>query len=92
MENFENGTKYKVVKDQYYVVEDNGLEGEFVTMEEIMNQVSHVCCKDDEYVITGIEYGEVIAECVSGKWEGQSNDGWFCFQDMVNKGVLVEVK
>ena len=92
MENFEIGTKYKVVTDQYYVVEDNGLEGEFVTKEELMNQVAHVCCKNDEYVITGIEYGEVIADCVSGEWEGESNDGWFSFELMVEKGVLVEVK
>ena len=87
----EKGQKFKVVKDVYYVSEDSSLECEFLTKEELMEQIAHVCVKDDVYEVVE-EAGMIYFDCISGKWEGESNDGWFDWEEMIEKDIFEEVK
>ena len=87
----EVGQKFKVVKDVYYVSEDSSLECEFLTKEELEEQLAHVCVKDDVYEV--VEEDEMIFfNCISGQWEGESNDGWFDWEEMIEKNIFEEVK
>ena len=87
----EVGQKFKVVKDVYYVSEDSSLECEFLTKEELEEQLAHVCVKDDVYEV--VEEKEIIYfDCISGQWEGESNDGWFDWEEMIEKDIFEEVK
>jgi hypothetical protein len=87
----EVGQKFKVVKDVYYVSEDSSLECEFLTKEELMDQIAHVCVKDDVYEVVE-EKGIIYFDCISGQWEGESNDGWFDWEEMIDKNIFEEVK
>jgi len=87
----EVGQKFKVVKDVYYVSEDSSLECEFLTKEELMDQIAHVCVKDDVYEVVE-EKGIIYFDCISGQWEGESNDGWFDWEEMIEKDIFEEVK
>ena len=49
----EKGQKFKVVKDVYYVSDGRSIDGEYMTKEELMEQVSHLCVKDDVYEVVG---------------------------------------
>jgi hypothetical protein len=87
----EVGQKFKVVKDVYYVSEDSSLECEFLTKEELEEQLAHVCVKDDVYEVVE-EKGIIYFDCISGQWEGESNDGWFDWEEMIDKNIFEEVK
>ena len=87
----EVGQKFKVVKDVYYVSEDSSLECEFLTKEELEEQLAHVCVKDDVYEVVE-EKGIIYFNCISGQWEGESNDGWFDWEEMIDKNIFEEVK
>ena len=87
----EVGQKFKVVKDVYYVSEDSSLECEFLTKEELEEQLAHVCVKDDVYEVVE-EKGIIYFNCISGQWEGESNDGWFDWEEMIEKDIFEEVK
>ena len=87
----EVGQKFKVVKDVYYVSDGRSIDGEYMTKEELMEQVSHLCVKDDVYEVVE-EAGMIYFDCISGQWEGESNDGWFDWEDMIEKDIFEEVK
>ena len=91
LETLEIGTELKVVKDIYYISDGHSLDDEFMTREELEEQVAHVCVKDDIYEVVKDEYGTWL-ECKVGKWQGESNDGWFDVDDMFNKGVFEVIK
>ena len=90
MINLEIGTKLKVVKDIYYVVEDHMSE-ELMTYEELFDQISHLCVVGDIWEVVE-EDGERYLQCISGKWEGEYNEGWFDANDMINKGAFETIK
>ena len=84
MINLEIGTKLKVIKDIYYIVEDSLDECSYLTKEELFESVSHLLVKDDVWVV--IE--DNVVECIEGSWINEYNDGWFDFEEMYNKGVF----
>ena len=84
MINVEIGTKLKVIKDIYYIVEDSLDECSYLTKEELFESVSHLLVKDDVWVV--IE--DNVVECIEGSWINEYNDGWFDFEEMYNKGVF----
>jgi hypothetical protein len=82
------GQKLKVVKDIYYVSDGNVLDNEFLTKEEVFNNLAHVCVMNDIYeVVDEGDYG-VFLNCIEGTWKGESSDGWFNDDDMLSKGVF----
>jgi hypothetical protein len=87
----EKGLKFKVVKDVYYISDGRSLDGEFMTKEELMEQITHMCVKDDVYEVVE-EEGIIYFDCISGQWEGESNDGWFDWKEMIDKDIFEEVK
>jgi hypothetical protein len=87
IEELEIGTKLVCVKDIYYVSEGNEMECEFLTLEELMDNVSHLCVEGDIYEKT--ENTENGFLCISGRWYSEFNDGWFNMQEMIDKGVFV---
>jgi hypothetical protein len=50
-----------------------------------------VCVKDDVYEVVE-EAGMIYFDCISGQWEGESNDGWFDWEEMIDKNIFEEVK
>ena len=82
--NLEIGTKLKVVKDIYYIIEDSIEECSYLTKEELFESVSHLLVKDDVWVV--IE--DNMVECIEGSWKDEYSDGWFDFEEMYNKGVF----
>ena len=92
LEELEVGTKLKVVKDIYYVSDGGSLDGEFMTKEELFNEVTHVLVEGEIWEVVEIDEFGTWLECKEGKWQGESNDGWFDVEDMINKGVFEEVK
>ena len=91
LEQLNPGTKLKVVKDIYYIAEDSVSECEYLTYEELMNSVSHLLVKDDVYEVVGDVWDRFI-ECIEGTWKGESNDGWFDVDEMIEKGALEIIK
>jgi len=91
LETLEIGTQLKVIKDIYYVSDGSSLDNEFLTKDELFDQISHLCVAGDIYEVVKDEYGTWL-ECKEGKWKGESNDGWFDINDMFNKGVFEIVK
>jgi hypothetical protein len=91
LETLEIGTQLKVIKDIYYVGDGRSLDDEFMTKEELFNELTHVCVEGDIYEVVKDEYGTWL-ECKEGKWTGESNDGWFDVDDMINKGVFEIIK
>jgi hypothetical protein len=87
LETLEIGTKLKVVKDIYYVSDGRSLDDEFLTTEELLDQVSHLCVVEDVWEVVEDD-GEKWLQCILGKWEGEYNDGWFDADDMLNKGAF----
>lgn len=87
----EIGTKFKVTKDIYYVIEDSIDEGSYLTLEEMMNSFGKVLVKDDVYEVIE-EDDEQYLLCVEGSWEGETNDGWFVVEEMIEKGALTLIK
>jgi len=84
MINLEIGTKLKVIKDIYYIVEDSLDECSYLTKEELFESVSHLLVKDDVWVVVE----DNVVECIEGSWINEYNDGWFDFEEMYNKGVF----
>ena len=84
MINLEIGTKLKVIKDIYYIVEDSLDECSYLTKEELFESVSHLLVKDDVWVVVE----DNVVECIEGSWINEYNDGWFEFEEMYNKGVF----
>ena len=64
--NLEIGTKLKVVKDIYYIVEDSIEECSYLTKEELFESVSHLLVKDDVWVVVE----DNVVECVEGRVSG----------------------
>ena len=91
LEQLNPGTKLKVTKDIYYIAEDSVSECEYLTYEELMNSVAHLLVKDDVYKVTD-EAGEKFIECIEGTWKGESNDGWFDVDEMIEKDALEIIK
>ena len=82
------GQKLKVIKDVYYVSDGCSLDGELLTKEEVLDNLSHLCVVDDVWEVTDEgEYG-VFLNCIEGAWKGESSDGWFNDDDMLNKNVF----
>jgi hypothetical protein len=81
------GDKLVCVKDIYYVSEDNGMECEFLTLDELMDKVAHLCVKGDVYKKTDDTENGFL--CISGRWYNEFNDGWFDMQEMIDKGVFI---
>jgi hypothetical protein len=89
MINLEIGTKLKVIKDIYYIVEDSIEECSYLTKEELFENVSHLLVKDDIWVIIENDWNDKMGvECIEGSWINECNDGWFDFEEMYNKGVF----
>ena len=84
MINLEIGTKLKVIKDIYYIVEDSLDECSYLTKEELFESVAHLLVKDDVWVVVE----DNVVECIEGSWINEYNDGWFDFEEMYNKGVF----
>ena len=82
--NLEIGTKLKVIKDIYYIIEDSIEECSYLTKEELFESVSHLLVKDDVWVVVE----DNMVECIEGSWKDEYNDGWFDFEEMYNKGVF----
>ena len=82
--NLEMGTKLKVIKDIYYIIEDSIEECSYLTKEELFESVSHLLVKDDVWVVVE----DNMVECIEGSWKDEYNDGWFDFEEMYNKGVF----
>jgi len=87
LETLEIGTRLKVIKDIYYVSDGSGLDDEFLTKEELFDQIAHICVVGDIWGVIEDEYG-IWLQCIAGKWEGEFNDGWFEANDMLDKGVF----
>lgn len=87
LETLELGTKLVVVKDIYYVSDGHSLDGEFLTKEELFDQISHLCVVGDVWGVVEDE-GEKWLQCITGKFESEYNDGWFDADDMIDKGVF----
>lgn len=91
LEQLNPGTKLRVTKDIYYIAEDSISECEYLTYDELMNSVSRLLVKDDVYEVVGDVWDRFI-ECIEGTWEGESNDGWFDVDEMIEKGALEIIK
>ena len=64
------------------------IDGELLTKEEVLDNLSHLCVVDDVWEVTDEgEYG-VFLNCIEGAWKGESSDGWFNDDDMLNKNVF----
>ena len=87
LETLEIGTKLKVVKDIYYVIGDSIEECSFLTKEELFDALTRMCAVNDIYEVIEDEYGKWL-QCISGEWEGDTNNGWFEVNDMIEKGVF----
>jgi hypothetical protein len=87
IEDLNIGDKLVCVKDIYYVSEDNGMDCEFITFDELMDKVAHLCVKGDVYKKMFDYEGGFL--CISGRWYSEFNDGWFDMQEMIDKGVFV---
>ena len=82
------GQKLKVIKDVYYVSDGNVLDDEYLTKEELFEKISHLCVVDDIWeVVDEGEYG-VFLNYIEGTWKGESSDGWFNDDDMLNKNIF----
>lgn len=82
------GQKLKVIKDVYYVSDGNVLDDEYLTKEELFEKLAHLCVVDDIWeVVDEGEYG-VFLNCIEGTWKGESSDGWFNDDDMLNKNIF----
>jgi hypothetical protein len=91
LETLEIGTKLKVVKDIYYVSDGRSLDDEFLTKEELFDQVSHLCVVGDIWEVIEDNGGKWL-QCITGNFEGEYNDGWFDADDMLNKGAFEIIK
>ena len=91
LETLEIGTKLKVVKDIYYVIDGRMLDGECLTKEELFDQVSHLCVVGDIWEVIEDNGGKWL-QCITGNFEGEYNDGWFDADDMLNKGAFEIIK
>jgi hypothetical protein len=72
--------KIQVIENGYYVSEDLtdfGMVGE----KEFEMSFSHLLVKGDVWE-KKVEDGFEFFECVDGKWKGESNDGWWDFEDV----------
>jgi hypothetical protein len=87
LETLEIGTKLKVVKDIYYICEDSMEECSYLTKEELFATLTHMCVLNDIYEVIEDE-GEKCIQCIAGEWEGETNDGWFEVDDMIEKGAF----
>ena len=87
LETLEIGTRLKVIKDIYYITEDSMGECSFLTKEELFDQIAHLCVVGDVWGVIEDD-GEKWLQCISGKWEGEFNDGWFEADDMLDKGAF----
>ena len=87
LETLEIGTKLKVVKDIYYVIDGRMLDGECLTKEELFDQVSHLCVVGDIWEVIEDNGGKWL-QCITGNFEGEYNDGWFDADDMLDKGAF----
>ena len=65
--NLEIGTKLKVIKDIYYIVEDSIEECSYLTKEELFESVSHLLVKDDVWVVVE----DNVVECIEGLLYGE---------------------
>ena len=85
----EFGTKLKVVKDIYYVVEDSIEECSYLTKEELLNSVSHVLVEGDVWEVVGGDWDDKMgAKCIEGSWIDEYSDGWWDLGDMLDKGAF----
>ena len=91
LETLEIGTKLKVVKDIYFVIDGRMLDGECLTKEELFDQVSHLCVVGDIWEVIEDNGGKWL-QCITGNFEGEYNDGWFDADDMLNKGAFEIIK
>ena len=91
LETLEIGTKLKVVKDIYYVSDGRSLDDEFLTKEELFDQVSHLCVVGDIWEVIEDNGGKWL-QCITGNFEGEYNDGWFDADDMLKKGAFEIIK
>jgi hypothetical protein len=87
LETLEIGTKLKVVKDIYYVSDGRSVDNEYLTKEELFEQVSHLCVVGDIWEVIEDD-GEKWLQCISGEWKDEINDGWFEDEDMIEKGAF----
>jgi hypothetical protein len=87
LETLEIGTKLKVVKDIYYVSDGRSIDSEYLTKEELFEQVSHLCVIGDIWEVIEDD-GEKWLQCVSGEWKDETNEGWFEVEDMIEKDVF----
>jgi hypothetical protein len=87
LETLEIGTRLKVTKDIYYVSDGRNLDDEFLTKDELFDQISHLCVAGDIWGVIEDD-GQKWLQCIAGKWEGEFNDGWFDADEMLDKGVF----
>lgn len=80
------GTILQVVKDMYYPYNgDAENNNEMMTYEELMKSVAHLCVKGDVYV----KVDDDTIECIEGVWKGNTNEGWFDVEEMLDREVFV---
>jgi hypothetical protein len=87
LETLEIGTKLKVVKDIYYIHEDSMGECLYLTKKELFDELGHPCVLNDIYEVIEDE-GEKYILCISGTYKGETNDGYFEVDDMIEKDVF----
>lgn len=81
------GSKLKVVKSLFIFSEDNLEEGVFYSEEEFFGRIDCFIKEGDIWVISDIieEYDCFELECIEGSMKGESNEGWFEFEEVLKK-------
>ena len=77
--NMNIGTKVKALKNIYYVNPSN-IHEDFYTQEEIMIGVPKIISVGDVYELKTDDW-----ECIEGSMKGESNEGWFEFEEVIKK-------
>ena len=80
-------SRLKVVKSLFYFNEDNLIEGELYSLEEIKDSLSCFIKKGDIWEIINLDKG-IELECIKGSMKGESNKGWFSLEDVVDNNCF----
>ena len=87
LETLETAAHFQVVRDLNFAIVGRLLDDEFLTKEELFDQVSHLCVVGDIWEVIEDNGGKWL-QCITGNFEGEYNDGWFDADDMLNKGAF----
>jgi hypothetical protein len=91
IKNLKVGDELKVVKSLFYFSEDSLIEGEWYSKEDIFESLSELICEGDVWKVIGFiedSDNEIELECIKGRMEGESNDGWFSLENVYDKNCF----